>query len=175
MRVLLLLVLAFLTSCTSQKDSAESVEILPPAVSCPEGGDCVFEVIQNSRLELKRDSFGKLYPQISKGDKTVLRYEYKKDTIPDTQDGYHSEIIFLELHQKMDLISLKDEELQQVKMTFGRLCYCKDAAGYFPVTRGHLFISRSEKSLLIKTKFKVGKVPQILTEIEETLDYYPKN
>lgn len=170
-----MLLFLLLASCTAKKDSAESVQIPPPEVSCPEGGDCVFEVLQNSELTLKRDEFGKLYPEISEGDHLVLRYEFKKQPIADAQDSHYSELLFLELKEGMELVSLKDQELQQVKMTFARLCYCKDAVGYFPVKKGHLLISRSEGSLMIKAGFRVGKVPQILTEIEETLDYHPRH
>ena len=133
------------------------------------------EVLQNSKLDLRRDAFGKLYPDITEGDKLVLRFEFKKDQLPDSLDSSHSEYLFLELEKGQKLISLKDEQLQKVKMTYGRICYCKGATGYYPVKKGHLFVSGSEQSLMIKTEFKVNKVPQILTEIEETIDYYPKN
>ena len=175
MRVLLLLLILVLSSCKAKKDNAESTQIPPPIVSCPEGGDCIFEVLQNSQLNLKRDDFGKLYPEITDGDKMVLRYEFKKDPIPDAEDSSHSELLFLELSEDTELIALEDENLQQVKMTYGRICFCRDAMGYFPVKKGHLFLSRSEKSLMLKVDFKVDKVPQILKEIEESLDFYPKN
>ena len=175
MRVPILLTLVLLLSCGPKKGMTESDQMPPPEINCPEGGDCIFEVLQNSQLELRRDAFGKLFPEVIDGKNLVLRFEFKKDQLPETRDSSYSEFLFLELEEQQTLISLKDEELQKVKMTFGRICYCKGSTGYFPVKKGHLLISRSEGSIMIKTGFRVGKVPQILTEIEETIDFYPKN
>jgi hypothetical protein len=165
---------AVLTSCASTKKNADRQEIPPPHVNCPEGGDCTFEVLQNSKLVLDRDEFGKLYPEISEGDKVVLRYHYKKDSDPSVMDSGYSEYVLMEIDSGRVELSLRDEQMQKVKMTFGRICYCKGQMGYFPVRRGQIFIYQNNGKLQLRTNFKVPKIPQIVEEINEELTYYPK-
>jgi hypothetical protein len=168
------LVLALIAGCAPARDSSGTEDIPPPRVNCPEGGDCSFEVLQHSTLTLKSDDIGMLYPVIEKGDGVVLRYHYKKDTDPNDLDGSYSEYVLMEIDSGRVELGLRDEELQKVKMTFGRICYCKGEMGYFPVRDGQLFLYQKDGKLQLKTSFRVSKVPQIVKEIDEELTYYPK-
>jgi hypothetical protein len=165
---------ALLSSCASTKENSEEQQIPPPVVNCPEGGDCTFEVLQNSSLALKRDGIGMLYPEIEEGNKVVIRYHYKKDTDPSVMDSSYSEYVLMEIDSGRVELSLRDKQLQKVKMTFGRICYCKGEMGYFPVRNGQLFIYQNNGKLQVRTSFKVPKIPQIVKEVNEELTYYPK-
>ena len=143
-------------------------------MNCPEGGDCSFEVLQHSTLTLKRDEIGMLYPEIAEGDGVVLRFHFKKDTDPNDLDSSYSEYLLMEIDSGLVELGLRDKELQKVKMTFGRICYCKGEMGYFPVRQGQLFVYQKDGRLQVRTSFKVSKVPQIVKEIDEDLTYYPK-
>ncbi len=163
-----------IVGCASSKEQKDPNTIPPPRVNCPEGGDCSFEVLQNSSFAVKTDKTGATYVEIEEGDKVVIRYQYEKDPVPDAMDSGYSEYLYFEIDPGRVELSLKDSDLQQVKMTFGRICYCKGAMGYFPVRKGNLLIYQNKGDLLVRTSFSVPKVPQITKEIDERLTYYPR-
>jgi len=172
MRIVYLLVISLLLgSCGTNQNTVQPKKSKVLNFNCPDNGDCVFEVLKNSSLLIKYDDFGKLYPEIVPGNKLVIKYHYKKDEIENTADSSYSEFVYLEIDENDKQIILKDKELQKVKMLFGRICFCRDAMGYFKVTEGSLFIFNNDRKLLINTKFKVKKVPQIITEINENINY----
>lgn len=165
---------AIIMGCSSSKQQAGKDEIPPPRVNCPEGGDCTFEVLQNSTLKLKTDQTGASYLEIEEGDKVVIKYHFKKDPDPDALDSSHSEYLYFEIDPGRVEISLKDSELQRVKMIYGRICFCKGESGYFPVRKGNLFVYQNEGDLLVRGSFRISKIPQIIREIDERLTYYPE-
>jgi hypothetical protein len=172
MRIVYLFILTLsLLGCNINQKTAQNNKPDILEFNCPDDGNCVFEVLKNSSLQLKYDEFGKLYPEIVPGDKLVVKYLYKKNEIKNTADNSYSEYVYLEIDEKNKQIILKDKELQKVKMLFGRICFCRDATGYFKVTQGSLFIFNNNGKLLINTKFNVSKVPQIITEINENIKY----
>ena len=173
LRILIIFSLVF--SCAPKKDQNDNTVSPAPRINCPESGDCSFEVMQNSSLSLKTDEFGKRYPLIEEGDKTVIRYHFKKRTPSDAMDASYSEYVLFEIEPGRVELSLRDEEMQQVKMTFGRICYCKGSIGYFPVTQGQLFIYQNKGHLQLRSSFKMRKIPQVVTEIDENIHYYLKN
>jgi hypothetical protein len=170
---LIYLFLIVTASCVGTKNQASDERAImpPPHVNCPEDGDCSFEILENSVLNLSYGQDGKLNPQVHEGDKIVIRYRYKRSNSKDAMDSSYSEYVYLEIDPDQSPIILKDEELKKVKMTFGRICYCKGAMGYFPVLQGQLFIFNKRGNLQIRSTFKVGKVPQITEQIDENINY----
>lgn len=165
---------SLVAGCAPARDKSGENQIPPPQVNCPDGGDCSFELMQNAALVIKTDGTGKMYPEIEEGDRNVIRYHFKKDTDPDAMDSSYSEYVYFEIDSGKVELSLRDGDLQKVKMVFGRICYCKDAMGYFPVRNGQLFIYQNNGKLQLRTSFRVPKIPQIVTEIDENLTYYPR-
>jgi len=172
-RLSFILFFILITSCSSSKEQASKDQIPPPRVNCPEGGDCTFEVLQKSKLALKTDQTGASYVEIEPGENVVIRYHFKKDPEPDVMDSSHSEYLYFEINPGRVEISLKDADLQKVKMIYGRVCFCKGETGYFPVRKGNLFVYQNDGDLLVRGAFSVKKVPQTLTEIDERITYYP--
>ncbi len=167
-----LLLLFMLVNCaTKQPVLSNSSEFYLEEINCPEGGDCVFEVKKNATLLIKQDEFGKYYPEITKGNKLVIKYQFTRDKIENTQDGDYTEYVYLEIDPNEKQIILQDKDLQNVKMLFGRICYCKGSSGYFPVTSGKLFLFNNKNKLDIKTTFEVEKIPQIINKINETIKF----
>ena len=101
----------------------------------------------------------------------VLKYHYEKDVKEGVMDSGYSEYLYLEIDPNEKQMILKDKELQKVKMIFGRICFCKGAMGYFPVLEGNLFLFNSGKNLQLRTDFEVKKIPQILNQIDENINY----
>ncbi len=135
----LILLIHLVISCKTNQKITQNNEPFIQNINCPEGGDCVFEVLKDSNLLIKTDEFGKLYPEIIPGDKLVIKYQFKKDEIKNTVDSSYSEFVYFEINKDDKQLILKDTELQKVKMLFGRICFCRGAMGYFKVTEGDLF------------------------------------
>jgi len=173
MRAILWCILFLILSCSTTKEQTkdERVSLPPPIINCPEDGDCSFEVFKNSNLNLAYDSSGKLYPEVSEGEKIVIKYHYKRKAIENAMDSNYSEYVYIEFDPKAKQIILKDKELQNVKMVFGRICYCKGSMGYFPVREGNLFLFNSNGNLQLRTSFKINKVPQIINQIDENIKF----
>lgn len=174
MRYCIILFLLFvISSCGANKgqESEQKQIIPPPHINCPEDGDCSFEVFKNSALKLAYDGTGKLYPEVIEGARIVIKYAYKKKEVENAMDSSYAEYVYLEFDPNEKQIILKDKELKKVNMIFGRICYCKGSMGYFPVQQGNLFLFNREGNLQIRTSFKVNKVPQIIEQIDENINY----
>ena len=85
-----------LWSCAGTKDQGkdQKASIPPPHINCPEGGDCSFEVLKNSVLNLKYSDTGQLYPEIVEGDQIVVKFHFKKDPVENVMDSGYSEYVF---------------------------------------------------------------------------------
>ena len=160
-------------SCAGTKEQGndEKVSIPPPHMNCPEGGDCSFEVVKNSAIKLNYSDAGDMSPEIIDGDKIVIKYHYEKTPVKDIMDSGYSEYVYLEFDPEETQLILKDKELQKVKMIFGRICFCKGAMGYFPVYEGNLFLFHRDGNVQLRTSFKVSKIPQIIQDIDENINY----
>ena len=102
--------------------------------------------------------------------KTLLKYSYIKKPLENTQDSNYTELIYAELDQTIKEISLTNENLQKVKLYFGRLCYCKGETGYYEIKEGTFNLSKiTEDSLNITIEFNIAEVPQIISKIDETI------
>jgi len=144
--------------------------VLVKTINCPENGDCTLELIPNKTITFKKDNTNILYPEITKGDKTLLKYTFKRNPIPNSQDGDYTEIIYAELNETLSEISIADTALQNIKLHFGRLCYCKGENGYFAIEKGDFKILKVEKNIIkIELDFLIKEVPQIMTTINESV------
>ncbi len=174
MKNLLPLLFLIIVSCKSTKnmtaDFVVNEAILINTLNCPENGDCTIELLPNTSLEFEKDEFGNLYPVISEGNKTIFKYIYTRNPIPNTQDSNYSEIVFAELDSIISPRTLTDETLQDIKLHFGRLCFCKGETGYYPIKKGKFKITKSTKNTFkIDFNFKISEVPQIISAINETV------
>lgn len=166
-----ILIFTLISCATKQPKLTNSSEFYLDNINCPEGGDCIFEIKKNAALLVKQDDFGKFYPTITKGEKLVIKYQFTRDKIENVQDGDYTEYVYFEIDPNEKQIILQDKNLQNVKMLFGRICYCKDSFGYFPVTSGKLFLFNNGEKIDIKCTFEVQKIPQIITNIHENIKF----
>ncbi len=175
MRLFLLSMLMLLQlNCKSKKNTIEFNKTAEKRIfnleNCATDTQCAIEIISNSNLRIALDEQGKNYIQLEKGDNTIVKYEFKKDEPPNTMDAHYSEMIYFEIDKNDKHLFLTNEALQNVKMIYARFCYCKDGtSGYFKVTQGRLNLVKNDNELSIHLNFKVGKIPQLLTEIKEII------
>jgi len=168
MKTVFALCILFVVSCKS--NYVVSQHIIQKSNACPENSVCSVELIPNKTIEFKVDKFGIVYPVISEGEKTLLKYTFNKNPIAKTQDSNYTEIIYAELDSTITELDLTDDSLQDVKLYFGRLCYCKGATGYYPIKKGTFKLSKaSNSSIKIDVNFKISEVPQIISVIRETI------
>tara|TARA_R100001377_G_scaffold73286_2_gene49220 strand:- start:48 stop:566 length:519 start_codon:yes stop_codon:yes gene_type:complete len=157
-------------SCGTNK--METNVISDPEISsfCPEDGTCTFEILNNKKLDITYYNINKPSPQVISGSNIVIQFEYKRHEIPNSVDGNYSEFLYLELPKNKLEQQLKDVKLQEVKLLYGRICYCKGQTGYYKITQGMLSIKKhnSDNIYDFSLKFKTDEVPQIITEVKET-------
>ena len=170
-KIQIIFVLFLILVCKSNKNTSEQSGSYLKKISCPDSGNCEFEVIRNSVLNVRTDEFGKLYPEVTPGNKVVIKFHYKKIVPEKVMDANYSEFVYLEVNEYEPQLILKDKELQKVKMLFGRICFCRGAMGYFRVTRGSLFLFNIKGKLNMDLTFQVDKIPQIITEVKESINY----
>ncbi|UMB53181.1 hypothetical protein MKD41_12650 [Lutibacter sp. A64] len=165
----LFIVCAFLMiSCKS--NYTVNQQINQEAAICPKNGICSIELIPNKTIVFKTDNIGIMYPVISEGSKTILKYTYKKNSHKNLQDSSYTEIIYAEFDANISPMELSNETLQNVKLYFGRLCYCKGETGYFPIKNGKFKLTKVDKnSFKIDLDFTISEVPQIISKISETI------
>ncbi|SDW22007.1 hypothetical protein SAMN05444411_101305 [Lutibacter oricola] len=177
MKKLILLLIAVTFGCkpTQQQTTPKIVSTIKNNISqkldnCSKNGDCTFELIPNKSIIFKKDNFGIGYPILNEGNKTVLKYTFNKKTPPNTADANYSEIIYAELDANINEISLENLSLQQVKLYFGRLCYCKGSTGYFAIKKGKFNITKPTKNTInFSAKFEITEVPQIVKNFNTTV------
>ena len=164
-------ILLSLSACGSRQQITKDIPREMQNISCPETGNCSLEVFKNSCLQIKTDSFGKIYPEIEEGEHLVIKYQFEKNVDKKNKDASYSEFIYFEINNRERQLNLKDAALQQVKMLFGRICFCRDANGYFKIDQGDLFFFRNNNTLQFNLKFDIHKVPHVLSHINESIKY----
>lgn len=175
MRLLLFSILILLLiNCKSKKSANDFDKTLNKQLfileKCALDTQCSIEIIRNANIVIEKDELQKSFINIKKGDKIIVKYEFKRNEPPNTADAHYSELIYFEIDKENKQLFLSNEALQSVKMIYGRFCYCKDGtSGYFSVKQGRLKLIRNNKELSIDLNFKMGKIPQLLTEIKETI------
>jgi len=170
MKYLCFLIPLLFFCCGGIKQSPiENITTIESKTLCPDDGVCTFDIFKNSTLEIKSDNIGLIYPEINNGNNIVLKFEYTRNEIPNTADSNHQEIIYLELDSNKIENNLKDINLQNVKLLFGRLCFCRGQTGYYKIVNGILSIKKiSNNEYLLKLEFKINEVPQVVSIINET-------
>ena len=137
---------------------------------CPENGVCKVEMFKNTSLDIKTDEFGSIYyNKIESLDKSVILYTYNRNVEKGLQDGNYREEIVFEIDNTTKELTLKNQDLQQTKMLFGRFCYCKGSTGNYIVTDGKLHLTQNKNQIQFDLQFNNNKVPQIINNISESV------
>jgi len=172
-KVFLVILFFALTGCksnhinTSLKNLEETFVV--DIKNCVDNAQCNLEIIPNSHLIIKQDEFKNSYIELEKRTNTVIKYQLDKRKVPNTADSNYTELLYIEIDNYNKTLILKDEELQRVKMIYGRLCFCKGSSGYFKVKKGHLELILKKNHLTLSANFSVENIPQITTQIHEII------
>ena len=170
MRYLCVIIICFLICSCNTKQKVLTVKEVDKLDSfCPDDGVCTFEVVQNKSLKILHDEFGNLYKEILEGTNIILKFEYKRNQIPNTVDGHYRELIYVELDPNNLTFELENSQLKEVKLLFARLCFCKGQTGYYSVDKGRLSITKEDDNYRFDLSFKIDEVPQVIYSINEVL------
>ena len=160
------LILALLIpSCKSSKDTTKNMNSTIHE-NCPENGTCTLETLHSKKLLLLNDSIGSLYPDIQDGSNYIISFEYKKNVDPNLQDASYTEVVLFELPSDFDKKVYENQELVDLNMVFGRLCFCRGQTGYYPIKNGTLKFEEKEDQLQFQLDFQIDEVPQVISHIE---------
>jgi hypothetical protein len=161
---ILFLAFTLFLSCGSSKTDCSKIAF--STNQCPDKGECSIEIFKGKDLNITiydNNSMG--YDQVDAENKTIVRYEFKKNMKQMAHDGgYREEVIFV-IDSNTDLKNLKDEQLQQTKMLYGRYCYCRGQTGLYKVKKGNLQIVSSNDNVHFNLDFTIDEVPQIIKNI----------
>lgn len=165
----LLAVTALMAGCNTTKGVAGTNWLGKKATIasvCPENGTCT--ATREFEKGLNLQGFQELYPQDIFNPETILvKYEFERKRAEDLYaDDFYKEEIFMEIPVKAFKKQYKDTELEQVKLVYGKHCYCKGEAGYYKITQGTLKIDHSDKQTKIKLTFKAP-----VSSLIETVDF----
>lgn len=134
-----------------------------------ESTECTFEVFKNASLQPSIAS-GYMKPDILKGENYVVVYQYAEEAPRNTADGGYKEMLYFEIPREIKEAFITNKSLKEYNVMYGRFCYCKDGGtGYFPVDNGKLKLKRANDTLYIDFQFKVGKIPQKITEVKAAI------
>lgn len=156
-------------SCKGRKPVFENTTGIKSQVhtlnTCSEQSVCTIEVFENASISHNTENTHEP-PKMEKGNNYVVVYQLERIVPPNTAVGQHRELLIFEFDKNAKQIFVANKALSDLKVTYGRFCYCKDGGtGYFPVDDGKLKLQRKNDSLYLNISFKVGKIPQEVTRI----------
>jgi len=173
MKIIVFVAILVVYSCKTTNENSLKVNNPVTRTECPDDGKCSFSINHNKSFNLINDELGQLFPNFSDDNsKVLLSFEYERNEIPNTADNHYKEIVHFQLNKNHLELDLKDENLEKVKLTFARLCFCKGATGYYFINNGQLSIKKIDaKTYQLNLNFKTKEVPQIVEEISEKFIY----
>jgi hypothetical protein len=166
----LIAVLVLFASCSCKKNAVLPVANLTSI--CPKDGDCKVEVFDGKSMVVKTTESESIFYELEENPaKKVVKYTYNRKVKGDIQDASYREEVIFEVPAKEEKATYNDESLQEVKLLFGRFCYCKGQTGYYKIESGSLRISKNKemKTTQINLTLKTAKVPQIIETIAISL------
>lgn len=168
--LIFLISIILFSSCKTKVDQVNTLENQANNVNseCPSEGVCTVKIQKNKSLLIKEDGTGALYPEIVDGDKTVILYTFLRKGPEGTLDGDYSETIHFEIPNGIYTSNFNDAALKNVKLLFGKHCYCKGEAGYYPVKTGSLKVVKTESTVSFDLKFKMEHPSHELNNIMQT-------
>lgn len=168
MRALILIIFFFLlANCKAKGFIPNEHKSKIGITECPQDGICTIELLKNKSLNYLKGTLGELYVEVVDGNMLVLKFEYKRNEIPNTADGSYVEQVYVQIDKEN--LEMQESDLRKTNIVFGRFCYCKGQSGHYKIKNGTLTIKRvKDKTYHLMLDFTIDEVPQIISKIEET-------
>lgn len=170
----MLVVALVVMSCKSTQNTRMTSENRPVGdllineASCPEGGNCNYEILNNSSYTIATDGTGAMYPQYSEGDGEVIVISYEKNGPEGTVDGDYKETVQFVVPSFKDTLTLKDEALQDVQLLFNKQCFCRGQAGYYRIEQGTLVLTKDNQGTIgVELSFEVASTSHTIKKVKK--------
>ncbi len=161
MKFLLLFLVISLSTCKTKEVSLiNNLSVNSKAIKvneCPEGITCTIEVFKNKTYTIETDSMNKIYPKIIDGEDIVVKYTYSVDNPNNYADGNQSETLHFIISENMKS-TFTDKGLQDIKLTFGKNCFCRDIFGFYRVEKGNFTVTTNKKTSTVNIEFSIPKL-----------------
>ncbi|MDB4127189.1 hypothetical protein N9562_00250, partial [Flavobacteriaceae bacterium] len=170
--ITLLSVLFLFNSCGNNKKVVLTThkEVILLADGLEEKDGDVSVVISNhSNLNLKDDTIGAIYPVIASGNDIVINFKYEEKSPEGTADGDYSETLHFEIPQNTTVLNLMDEELNNVKLLYGKECFCRGEAGYYKIKKGKIKIMKTESEIYFDIIFSIDETATKLVRVAQNI------
>ncbi|MEZ4911093.1 MAG: hypothetical protein R2774_09540 [Saprospiraceae bacterium] len=99
------------------------LEINEPGIltnNCINNWECNFKVVPKSKVDLSK------HDGLALGDKIVFQMIKSTQGIKEVADDEISEILVFEIDENQNSFSVSDEELENMAVSFRRICYCPE-------------------------------------------------
>ena len=166
------LLLSFLSiSCNCTKNQVHDVVVdKTQSTFCPSDGKCTTILIENKSLNIKMDETGASYYELTDNSKTsVIKFEYNKTVDTTLQDNSYREEVLFEIPNQFYKINLENNELESVKMLFGKHCFCRGQAGIYAVKKGKLNIIKEGINTSINLEIEISNIDHKIKKFSETI------
>ncbi|MFN7013096.1 MAG: hypothetical protein ACK4ON_02375 [Bacteroidia bacterium] len=166
------LLLSFLSlSCNCTKNQVNDIVAAETVnTSCPSDGKCTTILIENKSLNIKTDEIGATYYELTDNSKTsIIKFEYNKTVDTTLQDNNYREEILFEIPNKFNEINLENDELESVKMLFGKHCFCRGQAGVYAIRKGKLNVIKQNNKISFNLEFEVPNIDHKIKLISESI------
>jgi len=159
--ICLSVILAF-ASCKSTKEVNKNQLVFE---GCPEGGECDFEIIENTRVFMAGDEQMGYFPKLEESDQMhTIKISYTKDSMENIMDDEYIEVFYFTIGQQENKINLADGELKKANLIYGRICACRGQTGYEKINQGSLKVNLSNQNQKVDFKIKPNKYPILMSE-----------
>lgn len=170
--IILYFILSIFLSCKSvNHTNNKSIFLLNENSYSPKDANFFVKVIQNKSVTIQKDKFDKSFITFEENkSSTVLKFSYIPHKIDGIADAEYREEVYLTIKNNHKEVILSDQSLSDVNAIFGRLCFCRESSGYFPLEKGKLEITKTKnKAYKLEFTFKIHELPQILKSISATI------
>ncbi len=170
-KIAAVLLSAFFVSCCSTKSAVFAKN---PTVefqsACPENGSCVIVSNPGKSMVVLEDEYGNLHYNLQDDpSKNVVAVTYNRNVPKGVQDGTYREEVVFEYDSANKSTVIEGEALQNVKLLFGRFCYCKGQTGYYKINIGSLMISGDSEQRVFTLNFTNTQTPQVMSSLKFTV------
>ncbi|GAA4763642.1 MULTISPECIES: hypothetical protein [Flavobacterium] len=134
---------------------------------CPNGGECSIKYLANKSIKIDKDNTNKIYYNLVDNlEKSVVRFEFKKNNPSGMAEANYIEEIVLEVQNSAQETNLSDEFLEKAKVLFGKYCYCKGQAGVYLIQTGSLKIKQDREEISIELNFDMSPITHKVSKIK---------
>ena len=155
-------------SCKSQYVNLEKDQVFKLSSDCPKEGKCKVEVKDEFTYELEKGKGGVINPVFKENTETKLFiFTYSKTKNKELTDDFYQEKILFILPYKIEEGEYSGNDLKDFNISFGKFCFCRDVAGYYPIKTGTLKITKDEIDFTFTVELDQQKIKHISFKIPQ--------